>query len=93
MDDKDFLIQQRQMLNKRLGLDIAGNLKLDLDKDLFTDDDIASGIKSELPDDKQDIRQISEIVLEQGNLSSREKNRAKRKAKLLAKQSSRDSPK
>ena len=92
MDDREYLIQQRQMLNKRLGLDMAGNLKLDIDRELFTDDDLASGIKGEEIGYKQETRQIFQIVQEQGSLSSREKNRAKRKAKFLARKSSRDSP-
>ena len=38
MDDKEQLLQQRQQLNKRLGLDIAGGLGLD--NNLFSDEDL-----------------------------------------------------
>ena len=45
VDDREKLMHQRQMLNKRLGLDMAGNLKLGIDADIFTDDDLLTGIK------------------------------------------------
>ena len=32
------------MLNKKLGLDIAGSLRLGLDGDLFSDEDLKSGL-------------------------------------------------
>jgi len=32
------------MLNKRLGLDMAGSLKLELDADLYTDEDLLTGM-------------------------------------------------
>ena len=32
------------MLNKKLGLDMAGSLKLGLDGDLFSDEDLKSGL-------------------------------------------------
>lgn len=35
------------MLNRRLGLDMAGNLKLGIDKDLFSDEDLLTGMKNE----------------------------------------------
>ena len=45
MDDKEKVLHQRQMLNKRLGLDMAGNLKLGIDTDIFSDEDLLTGIK------------------------------------------------
>ena len=45
IDDKDKVLHQRQMLNKRLGLDMAGNLKLGIDSDIFSDEDLLTGIK------------------------------------------------
>ena len=45
VDDREKLLHQRQMLNKRLGLDMAGNLKLGIDAELFSDDDLMTGIK------------------------------------------------
>jgi hypothetical protein len=44
LDDKEKLSRQRQMLNKKLGLDMAGSLKLGLDGDLFSDEDLKSGL-------------------------------------------------
>lgn len=34
------------MLNKKLGLDMAGSLKLGLDGDLFSDEDLKSGLNT-----------------------------------------------
>ena len=45
VDDKEKVLHQRQMLNKRLGLDMAGNLKLGIDSDIFSDEDLLTGIK------------------------------------------------
>lgn len=45
MKDKDQLSLQRQMLNKRLGLDMAGNLGIG--GDIFSDEDLVAGIKTE----------------------------------------------
>lgn len=47
MDERDRLIYQRNMLNKKLGLDMAGALKLDLDKDLYTDEDLLTGMETD----------------------------------------------
>lgn len=44
LDDKEKLSKQRQLLNKKLGLDMAGSLKLGLDGDLFSDEDLKSGL-------------------------------------------------
>lgn len=96
VDDREKLLHQRQMLNKRLGLDMAGNLKLGIDAELFSDDDLMTGIKeSQQHGVVMDARAIEDLVRQQigsSGLSSREKNRAKRKAKLIARQVSRDSP-
>ena len=45
MDDGEKLVHQRENLNKRLGLGMAGNLNLGLDSGIFTDDDLMTGIK------------------------------------------------
>ena len=42
MEDKERLSQQRMLLNKRLGLDIAGTLGMDT-SNLFNDDDLRVG--------------------------------------------------
>jgi len=46
LNDQDQLVRQRQMLNKRLGLDMAGNLALGIGSDIFSDEDLLTGIKS-----------------------------------------------
>jgi len=58
MDERERLIYQRNMLNKKLGLDMAGALKLELDKDLYTDEDLLTGM-----DTNSDIK--PDIVSEQ----------------------------
>jgi hypothetical protein len=47
MDPKDKVARQRQLLNKRLGLDVAGGIGLETD-DLFKDEDLLEK-PSELP--------------------------------------------
>ncbi|XP_060070663.1 TATA-binding protein-associated factor 172-like isoform X2 [Ylistrum balloti] len=93
--DKEQLSRQRQMLNKRLGLDVAGNLGLGIGSDIFTDDDLIMGIKSSNGVNTEDQKSVSDIVKQQlllvtGGMSAREKNRVKRKAKILAKQRSKE---
>jgi len=58
MDERERLIYQRNMLNKKLGLDMGGALKLELDKDLYTDEDLLTGM-----DTNSDIK--PDIVSEQ----------------------------
>ncbi|CAC5413286.1 BTAF1 [Mytilus coruscus] len=96
LDDKEKLSRQRQMLNKKLGLDMAGSLKLGLDGDLFSDEDLKSGLSTSYDNTiKQEKTCVSEIIKQQlmdvtSGMSARERNRAKRRTKLLAKQRSRD---
>ncbi|XP_063444326.1 TATA-binding protein-associated factor 172-like [Mytilus trossulus] len=96
LDDKEKLSRQRQMLNKKLGLDMAGSLKLGLDGDLFSDEDLKSGLTTSYDNTiKQEKTCVSEIIKQQlmdvtSGMSARERNRAKRRTKLLAKQRSRD---
>ncbi|XP_074648298.1 TATA-binding protein-associated factor 172-like [Tubulanus polymorphus] len=92
VDIRDQLAQQKQMLNKRLGLNIAGGMGVNTD-DLYKDEDLE--IKYE--DNKHSFENqtsVSELLNEQSSFgnkpSAREKNRAKRKAKLMAKQISRE---
>lgn len=54
MDERERLVYQRNMLNKKLGLDMAGSLKLDLDTDLYTDEDLLTGMETN-PDCKPDL--------------------------------------
>ncbi|XP_061168195.1 TATA-binding protein-associated factor 172-like [Saccostrea echinata] len=93
MNDKDQLSRQRQILNKRLGLDMAGNLGIG--GDIFSDEDLVSQIKTENGDTFSDKRSVSDILKQQlldvtGGKSAREQSRMKRKAKILAKQRSKD---
>lgn len=93
MKDKDQLSLQRQMLNKRLGLDMAGNLGIG--GDIFSDEDLVAGIKTENGDTYSNKRSVSDILKQQlldvtGGMSAREHSRMKRKAKILAKQRSKD---
>ena len=48
MDDKEQLQQQRQQLNKRLGLDMAGGLGLD-SRNLFNDEDLCLDLSTSCP--------------------------------------------
>ncbi|KAL3875984.1 hypothetical protein ACJMK2_033877, partial [Sinanodonta woodiana] len=96
VDDKVQLTRQRQLLNKKLGLDVAGNLGLVFENELFSDEDLLSKTQTDNSNSKG-VKPVTEIVKQQlrdlggiSALSSREKNRAKRKAKAFAKQSSRD---
>ncbi|XP_052235352.1 TATA-binding protein-associated factor 172-like isoform X2 [Dreissena polymorpha] len=93
LDERERLVYHRQMLNRRLGLDMAGSLKLGLDQDLYTDDDLLTGMGQE-PDAIPGTKQISELISQQlsSGLSARERNQAKRKARLMMKQTSRESP-
>lgn len=97
---KERLAKQRQMLNKRLGLDVAERLGLDT-SDIFSNEDLASRCPTESRSkngqaaNQLNKKAISEIVQAEiaqlgPGLSSREINRAKRKAKLVAKQKSRE---
>ncbi|XP_033630416.1 TATA-binding protein-associated factor 172-like [Asterias rubens] len=97
LDPKERLIRQRHQLQKRLGLDVGGVLGMDSD-DLFNDDDLltkkdavarADSNTLKLPTSAADI--VAQEMAQMGaGLSSREKNRAKRKVKLLLKQRSKE---
>ncbi|XP_064635758.1 TATA-binding protein-associated factor 172-like [Lineus longissimus] len=94
MDPKDKVTRQRQLLNKRLGLDVAGGMGLAPD-DLFKDEDLMEKPSESPKAETVPQKAISELVEQHiqqsgGHLSAREKNRAKRKAKLLVKQISKD---
>ncbi|XP_059168420.1 TATA-binding protein-associated factor 172-like [Physella acuta] len=89
MEDKEQLLQQRQLLNKRLGLDITGSLGIDT-SNLFNDEDLRMNVETSLPGSNNNSQPVVEILKQQlGNkthLSSRERNVAKRKARTLSKQ-------
>ncbi|KAK3090954.1 hypothetical protein FSP39_016028 [Pinctada imbricata] len=95
LDNKELLSHQRLLLNRRLGLDMAGNLKLGIEGDIFTEEDLVIGIKKENGSSSETKKSVSDVLKQQlldvtSGLSAREKSRCKRKAKLLAKQRSKD---
>ncbi|XP_050390117.1 TATA-binding protein-associated factor 172 [Patella vulgata] len=95
LDDKERLSQQRQLLNKRLGLDLAGNLGIESDN-LFNDEDLhIENFNGQVSGQPAFNKPVADLVKQQlmdvtRGLSARERNRAKRKAKHLAKQISKD---
>ncbi|XP_055877074.1 TATA-binding protein-associated factor 172-like [Biomphalaria glabrata] len=88
MDDRDQLSQQRQQLNKRLGLDITGQLGID-SSNLFNDDDLRMNVEATLPSMNNNSQPVVELLKQQlgarSQMSSRERNVAKRKARSLSK--------
>lgn len=93
LNDKEHLIKQRQLLNKRLGLDMASTLGIETDA-LFNDDDLAQS-KTESSSIDNEKKSVGELVKQQlmhvtSGMSAREKNKARRKAKTLAKQRSKE---
>ncbi|XP_071487999.1 TATA-binding protein-associated factor 172-like [Diadema antillarum] len=93
-DPKERLAKQKRLLQKKLGLDV-GIVGMETD-DLFNDEDLKCVAQKpstsnllKPPASAADIVAQEMASLGPG-LSSREKNRAKRKAKLMAKQRSKD---
>ncbi|XP_037533534.1 TATA-binding protein-associated factor 172 [Nematolebias whitei] len=102
-DPKERLARQRKLLQKKLGLDMGAAIGMDTEE-LFNDEDLdyscqPSGLRA------QEIRptagcssrnhvtiQAAELIDSEfrSGMSSRQKNKAKRMAKLVAKQKSRD---
>nr|XP_054762418.1 TATA-binding protein-associated factor 172-like [Lytechinus pictus] len=93
-DPKERLAKQKRLLQKKLGLDV-GLIGVETD-DLFNDDDLSTFPQTPTTSNllKPPASAADIVAQEMANLgpglSSREKNRAKRKAKLLAKQRSKD---
>lgn len=88
-DSKERLAKQRQQLNARLGLDVAANLGVDLNS-MYTNEDLCP-LKPTVQKTEPGRRPVQEIVISSKQLSSREINLAKRKARLaFSKQKSRD---
>ncbi|XP_041645177.1 TATA-binding protein-associated factor 172 [Cheilinus undulatus] len=103
MDPKERLARQRKLLQKKLGLDMGAAIGMDTE-DLFNDEDLdytcqssglrAHGSKATAGSSARNHVpiQAAELIdseFRQG-MSSRQKNKAKRMAKLVAKQRSRD---
>uniref|UniRef100_A0A3Q3GTZ7 BTAF1 RNA polymerase II, B-TFIID transcription factor-associated n=1 Tax=Labrus bergylta TaxID=56723 RepID=A0A3Q3GTZ7_9LABR len=87
MDPKERLARQRKLLQKKLGLDMGAAIGMDTE-DLFNDEDLdytcqSSGLRP---------IQAAELIDSEfrPGMSNRQKNKAKRMAKLVAKQRSRD---
>ncbi|XP_060522113.1 TATA-binding protein-associated factor 172 [Cylas formicarius] len=83
VDIKERMIKQRQLLNSKLGLDVAAKIGLDTST-LFSNEDLLTG-KADSNDVTADVINKKPVkdVISCGNegLSSREINRAKRKAR------------
>nr|XP_027229581.1 TATA-binding protein-associated factor 172-like [Penaeus vannamei] len=86
---------QRKLVNQRLGLDVAEVIGVDT-QNLFTNEDLTDshqgGITSHNGQEKDAVVDIIRREMKSAGLplSSREMNRARRKAKLLARQKSMD---
>ncbi|XP_076043200.1 histone acetyltransferase 1 isoform X2 [Oratosquilla oratoria] len=92
IDPKERTARQRRLVNQRLGLDVAEVLGVDT-QTIFTNEDLES-VKVQHMNGKTKSA-VMDVVSEEmtsagASLSSREQNRARRKAKLLAKQKSVD---
>ncbi|CAJ1066966.1 TATA-binding protein-associated factor 172 [Xyrichtys novacula] len=103
MDPKERLARQRKLLQKKLGLDMGAAIGMDTE-DLFNDEDLdytcqpsglrAHGSKATAGSSSRNHVPIQAAELIDSEfrpgMSSRQKNKAKRMAKLVAKQRSRD---
>ncbi|KAM6916245.1 TATA-binding protein-associated factor 172 [Xenentodon cancila] len=103
MDPKERLARQRKLLQKKLGLDMGAAIGMDTEE-LFNDEDLdyscppsnfkAQGIKATAGCSSRNhvTIQAAELIDSEfrPGMSSRQKNKAKRMAKLVAKQRSRD---
>uniref|UniRef100_A0A3Q1FYB1 BTAF1 RNA polymerase II, B-TFIID transcription factor-associated n=1 Tax=Acanthochromis polyacanthus TaxID=80966 RepID=A0A3Q1FYB1_9TELE len=87
MDTKERLARQRKLLQKKLGLDMGAAIGMDTEE-LFNDEDLDYTCQ---PSGVRPIQAAELIDSEfRPGMSSRQKNKAKRMAKLVAKQRSRD---
>ncbi|XP_017290585.1 TATA-binding protein-associated factor 172 isoform X3 [Kryptolebias marmoratus] len=103
MDPKERLARQRKLLQKKLGLDMGAAIGMDTEE-LFDDEDLdysyqASGLKAQEMRPTAGCSSRNHVTIQAAELidsefrpclSSRQKNKAKRMAKLVAKQKSRD---
>lgn len=103
MDPKERLARQRKLLQKKLGLDMGAAIGMDTDE-LFNDEDLdytcqptgakPQGCKATAGSSSRNHvpMQAAELIDSEfrPGMSSRQKNKAKRMAKLVAKQRSRD---
>ncbi|XP_061491537.1 TATA-binding protein-associated factor 172 [Rhineura floridana] len=91
VDPKERIAQQRKLLQKKLGLDMGAAIGMNTE-DLFNDEDLDYTPASSFLVHKQPTLQAAELIDSEfrAGMSSRQKNKAKRMAKLFAKQKSRD---
>ncbi|MPC08117.1 TATA-binding protein-associated factor 172 [Portunus trituberculatus] len=96
IDPSARLAQQQRLVNQRLGLDVAEAVGVDV-RGIVSPDDLASGVEQDgvglaAGQGKDSVLSIvrKEIKSARLMLSSRELNRARRKAKLMARQKSVD---
>ncbi|KAG7999319.1 hypothetical protein GBF38_000061, partial [Nibea albiflora] len=103
MDPKERLARQRKLLQKKLGLDMGAAIGMDTEE-LFNDEDLdytcqTSGLRAHGSKTTAGSSSRNHIPIQAAELidsefrpgmSSRQKNKAKRMAKLVAKQRSRD---
>uniref|UniRef100_A0A672R0B2 TATA-binding protein-associated factor 172-like n=1 Tax=Sinocyclocheilus grahami TaxID=75366 RepID=A0A672R0B2_SINGR len=84
-DPKERLARQRKQLQKKLGLDMGAAIGMDTEE-LFNDEDLEDAFLCSL---LQPAAELIDSEFRPG-MSNRQKNKAKRMAKLVAKQRSRD---
>ncbi|XP_020508930.1 TATA-binding protein-associated factor 172 [Labrus bergylta] len=103
MDPKERLARQRKLLQKKLGLDMGAAIGMDTE-DLFNDEDLdytcqSSGLRAHGSKAAAGSSSRNHVPIQAAELidsefrpgmSNRQKNKAKRMAKLVAKQRSRD---
>ncbi|XP_067006130.2 TATA-binding protein-associated factor 172 [Anabrus simplex] len=96
LDPKEKMARQRHLLNTRLGLDVAVKIGMDL-SEIFTMEDLSTPVTvtESIKCDEALKKSIGELVQQEvtqgGGLSSREMNRARRKARqAVLKQRSRE---
>ncbi|XP_013909711.1 PREDICTED: TATA-binding protein-associated factor 172 [Thamnophis sirtalis] len=91
VDPKERIARQRKLLQKKLGLDMGDAIGMNTE-DLFNDEDLDYTPASSVLVQKQPTLQAAELIDSEfrAGMSSRQKNKAKRMAKLFAKQRSKD---
>ncbi|KAL8187149.1 UNVERIFIED_CONTAM: btaf1 RNA polymerase II, B-TFIID transcription factor-associated, 170kDa [Gekko kuhli] len=91
IDPKERIARQRKLLQKKLGLDMGAAIGMNTE-DLFNDEDLDYTPASSFLVHKQPTLQAADLIDSEfrTGMSSRQKNKAKRMAKLFAKQRSRD---
>uniref|UniRef100_A0A667ZL40 B-TFIID TATA-box binding protein associated factor 1 n=1 Tax=Myripristis murdjan TaxID=586833 RepID=A0A667ZL40_9TELE len=87
VDPKERLARQRKLLQRKLGLDMGAAIGMDTEE-LFNDEDLDYTCQSSGPRTMQAAELIDSEF--RPGMSNRQKNKAKRMAKLVAKQRSRD---